>query len=137
MVFDQEKAGKLIAGAPPEGFVSEADAEDILTAYGLPMIRTEIATTEAKASHIGREVGYPLVMKLHSPNITHKTDADGVRLDLRCDADVCRSYNEIISSAGRYKPEARIEAMFTSAGEKSGLRDSPVNRRSDSPMNCR
>ncbi|MBU1568132.1 MAG: bifunctional acetate--CoA ligase family protein/GNAT family N-acetyltransferase [Proteobacteria bacterium] len=112
MDFDQEKAGKLIAGAPPEEFLSESDSQDILAAYGLPMIRTEIATTEAQASRIGEEMGYPLVMKLHSPDITHKTDAGGVRLDLRCDADVSKAYNEIISSAGRFKPDARIEGVM-------------------------
>ncbi len=111
MVFDQEKVRKLITGASPEGFVSESDSTNILTAYGLPMIRTEIAVTKAQASRIGREVGYPLVMKLHSPDITHKTDAGGVRLDLRCDADVCMAFNDIISSAGRYKPDARIEGV--------------------------
>ena len=111
MVFDQEKVRELIAGASSEGFISESDSTNILTAYGVPMIRTEIAMTEAQASRIGREVGYPLAMKLHSPDITHKTDAGGVRLDLRCDADVCKAFNEIISSASRYKPDARIEGV--------------------------
>jgi acyl-CoA synthetase (NDP forming) len=49
MAFDQEKARKLIAGAPDQGFVSESDSKEILTAYGLPVIRTQIATTEAQA----------------------------------------------------------------------------------------
>ena len=51
------------------------------------MIKTEIAKSEAQALSIGRKMGYPLVMKVHSPDITHKTDAGGIRLDLRCDAD--------------------------------------------------
>ena len=88
MAFDQEKARRLIAGAPDQGFVSESDSNEILTAYGLPMIRTQIATTAAQATRIAGEIGYPVVMKLHSPDITHKTDAGGVRLDLRGDADV-------------------------------------------------
>ena len=50
-------------------------------------------------------------MKLHSPDITHKTDAGGVRLDLRSDADVCEAYRRIISSACSYKPDARIEGV--------------------------
>ena len=111
MVFDQEKARHLIAAAPDQGFVPETDSKEILAAYGLPVIRTEIAETEAQASRIGREMGYPLVMKLHSPDITHKTDAGGVRLDLRGDADVCEAYNQIISSARQYKPDARIEGV--------------------------
>ncbi|MEJ2167200.1 MAG: bifunctional acetate--CoA ligase family protein/GNAT family N-acetyltransferase [Desulfobacterales bacterium] len=111
MVFDQEKARKLIAAAPAQEFLPETDSKEILAAYGLPVIRTEIAKSEAQASSIGREMGYPLVMKVHSPDITHKTDAGGVRLDLRCDADVCEAYNQIISSAHRYKTDARIEGV--------------------------
>ena len=111
MAFDQEKARKLVSSAPAREFMPESDSKELLMAYGLPVIRTEIAKSEAQASSIGREVGYPLVMKVHSADITHKTDAGGVRLDLRCDADVCEAYRQIISSARRYKPEARIEGV--------------------------
>ena len=111
MLFDQEKARKLVSSAPSGGFMPESDSKEMLMAYGLPVIKTEIAESEAQASHIGREVGYPLVMKVHSPDITHKTDADGIRLDLRCDADVCEAYRQIMSSARRYKPDARIEGV--------------------------
>ncbi len=111
MAFDREKARTLIAAAPVREFMPETDAKELLLAYGLPVIRTEAAATEAQASRIGREMGYPLVMKLHSPDITHKTDAGGVRLDLRCDADVREAYDRIISSARGYKPEARIEEV--------------------------
>ncbi len=111
MAFDQEKARKLIAAAPDQGFLPETDSKEILTAYGLPLIRTEIAENEAQASRIAREMGYPVVMKLHSPDITHKTDAGGVRLDLRGDADVGEAYRQIISSARQYKPDAQIEGV--------------------------
>jgi acetyltransferase len=111
MVFDQEKARKLIAAAPDQEFLPETGSKEILAAYGLPVIKTEIAETEVQASRIGREMGYPLVMKVHSADITHKTEAGGIRLDLRCDADVCEAYNQIISSACRYKPDARIEGV--------------------------
>ena len=111
MVFDQEKARHLLSGAPAQEFMSESDSKEMLMAYGLPVIKTEIAESEAQASRIGREVGYPLVMKVHSADITHKTDAGGIRLDLRCDADVCEAYRQIISSARQYKPDARIEGV--------------------------
>ena len=111
MVFDQGKARNLIARAPEQGFMSESDSKEILVAYGLPVISTEIAKTEDHALRIGREMGYPLVMKLHSPDITHKTDAGGVRLDLRCDADVSQAYRQIMSAACQYKPDARIEGV--------------------------
>ncbi|MDX9819783.1 MAG: GNAT family N-acetyltransferase, partial [Desulfococcus multivorans] len=111
LVFNPEKARKLLSEAPVGEFMPESDSRELLMAYGLPVIRTEIAKTGALASSIGREMGYPLVMKIHSPDIPHKTDAGGVRLDLRCDADVCEAYNQIISSAREYKPDARMEGV--------------------------
>jgi acetyltransferase len=111
MAFDQEKAHKLIAGAPDQGFLSESDSMEILTAYGLPVIRRQIAGTKAQAARIARKMGYPVVMKLHSPDVTHKTDAGGVRLDLRGNADVGEAYCQIVSSARNYKPDARIEGV--------------------------
>jgi acetyltransferase len=111
LVFDQEKARKLVFRAPTQGFMPESDAKEMLMAYGLPVIRTEIAESEAQASRIGRELGYPLVMKVLSADISHKTDAGGVRLDLRTDADVSESYRQIVSSARQYNPDARIEGV--------------------------
>ena len=111
MTFDQEKARELFAGAPAQGLVPESNAREILTAYHLPVIGTQVAGTQARALRIGLEMGYPLVMKLNSPDISHKTDAGGVRLDLRCDADVCRAYDQILSSARQYQPDARIEGV--------------------------
>ncbi len=111
MMFDQENAARIFADAPPHEFLSESDAKQVLEAYGLPVIRTEIADTETQSSRIGREMGYPLAMKLHSADISHKTEAGGVRLDLRCDADVRRAYGLIMSSARRYKPDARIDGV--------------------------
>ena len=56
-------------------------------------------------------MGHPVVMKLNSPDITHKTDAGGVRLDLRGDTDVAEAYRQIITTARQYKPNARIEGV--------------------------
>jgi acetyltransferase len=109
--FDPEKARRLLAGAPEGRFMGESDAKEVLSAYGLPVIRTETAKSEEDASRVGRDIGYPLVMKLNSPDITHKTEAGGVRLDLRSDADVRAAFAGIVESARRYKPGARIEGV--------------------------
>ena len=111
MAFDQRKARELITGAPEQGFMPEADARDILSAYGLPVIRMETAKTEEEACTIGSNMGYPLVMKLLSPDITHKTDAGGVRLDLRSETDIRDAFREITASAKRYRPDARIDGV--------------------------
>ncbi len=111
MVFDQEKAQKLIIQAPMGQFMPESDSKELLLSYGLPVIKTEVARTEEEASAIGKEIGYPLVMKIHSPDITHKTDVGGICLDLRSAEDVCNAYQQIITSARKFKPDARIEGV--------------------------
>ncbi len=111
LAFNAEKARRIIAGISKEGFINESDAGEVLSAYGLPVIRTETAKTEEEALRLARDMGYPLVMKLSSPDITHKTEVGGVRLDLRSEADVRSAFAEITESARRTNPEARIEGV--------------------------
>ncbi len=111
MAFDAEKAGALITRAHEGEFMGESESKEILAAYGLPVIRTETAANEDEASRLGREMGYPLVMKLHSPDITHKTEAGGVVLDLRSDDDVRSAFRRILDAGRRYKPDARITGV--------------------------
>ena len=109
--FDRERSHSLIASAPDQGFMSESDSKELLAAYGLPVITTEVAETEEEAAEIGKQLGYPLAMKLHSPDITHKTDAGGVHLDLRSQKDIRRAYQNILQSAKAYQPDARINGV--------------------------
>jgi acetyltransferase len=112
IAFDSSTARHLLARAPLNRFMNESDAKEILSTYGMPMIRTELADSEEEASRLGQILGYPLVMKLRSPDITHKTDAGGVRLDLRADKDVRAAYVAIVESARRSNPKARIEGVM-------------------------
>jgi len=109
MDFCPEKVRDLITGVT--GFIPEADAAEILRAYGMPMVGIKIAKTQSAALSLGRETGFPLVMKILSPDIIHKTDASGVQLDLRSDDDVSQAYDRIISSAAKYNPDAKIEGV--------------------------
>jgi acetyltransferase len=109
--FDRERARNLISRAPDTGFMPESDSKDILASYGLPVIRTEVAKTEEEAFEKGKELGFPLAMKLHSPDITHKTDAGGVYLDLRTPEELRHAFRNIIQSATKYKPGARIKGV--------------------------
>jgi len=108
MVFDADSARTVFSTAVQDGFLAESDAGQILAAYGLPLIRTETAATADEAAHIGESMGYPLVMKLLSPDIIHKTEASGVQLDLRSNQDIQSAFRRIMESARRYNPDARI-----------------------------
>jgi acetyltransferase len=111
MVFDQKKAEDILAWTTEEGFLPESEVQGLLAAYGLPVILTERADTEEQAIRLSRSRGYPVAMKLYSSDISHKTDAGGVCLDLRSDAEVHTAYQQIMESARRYKQGARIEGV--------------------------
>ncbi len=111
VIIDQMEADKILTGTHPDGFLPEAKVLALLAAYGLPIIKTLRATTEESAALLSQELGYPVVMKLSSPDITHKTDAGGVRLDLRNDSDVRLAFREITASARQFKPNARIDGV--------------------------
>lgn len=78
--------------------LSEAESKEILAAYGLPVAPTQIARTSREATAIASQLGFPVVLKLHSRTITHKAAVGGVELDLRDATDVDRAFGKIQSS---------------------------------------
>ena len=110
---DHHKARKLIDTAIRENkpILTEFDAKALLSDYGLPVNRTQVAASAQEAVQLAEQIGYPLVMKILSPDILHKTDADGIRMDLRSKIDVRRAYDEIIASAKSYDAEADIQGV--------------------------
>jgi acetyltransferase len=91
--------------------LTEPESKALLSAYGIPVNRTETATCIDEAVRKARELGFPLAMKIHSPDILHKTEANGVHLDLRNEEDVRSGFERVIAGARAYKPEARIEGV--------------------------
>jgi len=93
-----------------EGRVSIGDAEarEVLEAYGFPIPPSRLAKTPEEAVEIAEEMGYPVVLKVASPDILHKTDVGGVKLNVRSPDDVRDAFDLIVYRAGRYVPGARI-----------------------------
>jgi acetyltransferase len=90
------------------GTLTEEKSKEILEAYGIPITRTMVAATVDEAITCSRELGYPVVLKLYSPDITHKSDVGGVELNVRDDDDVRRAWQDIVSRAKNKQPGARI-----------------------------
>ncbi len=108
--FDRKKAKALITqktGNENE-FLSEEESKEILSAYGIPVNEMKVAKTVDEAVVHAHEIGFPVVMKILSPDITHKTDANGVQLDLRDESHVRNAYRKIMEGARHYKSDARI-----------------------------
>jgi acetyltransferase len=78
--------------------LTEFESKQLLAAYGIPTVETHIATSDAQAAEQAAKVGFPVVLKLHSETITHKTDVGGVKLNLGDAAAVKKAFNDIKES---------------------------------------
>jgi acetyltransferase len=96
-------ARDLIASARASGrtLLTEAESKRLLAAYGIPTVPTEIAVSPDQAVQAAERVGYPVVLKLHSETITHKTDVGGVKLNLADEAAVRAAYQAIADSVAK------------------------------------
>jgi len=97
---DRVRADKIIQTARKEGrtILTEFESKQLLATYGIPTVDTRIATTEDQAAKSAAEIGFPIVLKLYSETITHKTDVGGVQLNLRDEAAVRAAYQNIQKS---------------------------------------
>jgi len=102
------RAAALIAKVRASGrtLLTEAESKGLLAAYGIPTVPTEIATSVDQAAQAAARVGYPVVLKLHSETITHKTDVGGVKLNLADETAVRAAYQSIAESVRRLASES-------------------------------
>ncbi|HET6567871.1 MAG TPA: bifunctional acetate--CoA ligase family protein/GNAT family N-acetyltransferase [Rhodothermales bacterium] len=93
----REVAYGIIDGARREGriILTEFESKQLLSAYNIPTVETRVAATEDEAVRLAGEIGFPVVVKLHSFTITHKTDVGGVQLNLQDDAAVRSAFSSI------------------------------------------
>jgi acetyltransferase len=88
--------------------LNEAEAKAFLEYYNFPVVKTKVAQTEDEAATIASQLGYPVVLKILSPQIIHKTDAGGVALDIKSETEVRDTFNRLIEKAKEYNPDAEI-----------------------------
>ena len=107
---DQAAVREVLDRVAGDGRVSigEVEAQDILRAYGFAVPSSTLAATPEEAAAAAEEIGYPVVLKIASPDILHKTDVGGVKLNLRSPEDVRDAFELIVYRAGRYVPGARV-----------------------------
>ena len=111
---DSHKAAlDIIAKARKDGrsALTEIEAKQVFKAYGLPIAETSLATTEEEAVNLARKIGYPLVLKIVSPDILHKSDAGGVKVGITDEKGVREAYQTILKNAKAYKADANIHGI--------------------------
>src|SRR5262247_2977651 len=103
-VLDAVKAEKRTSLTAPEGKL-------VCDAYGIPVPREVVAKSAAEAAKVATDIGFPVVMKIVSPDILHKTEAGGVIVGLKTAEDAEKAYETILSNAKKYKSDAKIEGV--------------------------
>ena len=110
---DRQAARDVIAKVRKDGRTSmtEIESKKIFSAYGLPTVQTQLATSEEEAVEMANEIGFPIVMKIVSPDILHKSDAGGVKVNIEDEASVREAYQTILENAKKYKENADIHGI--------------------------
>lgn len=113
VVEGREKALKVIEAARADGrdALTEIEAKEVFNLYGLPITATDLAKSEDEAVQLAKKIGYPIVMKIVSPDILHKSDAGGVKVNIKDEAALRDAYKTIMKNAKSYKPDARIHGI--------------------------
>ena len=111
---DRDKVEAILGKAKACGrtILPEPEAKEVFAAYGLLVTRGKMAKSEDDAVIIAKSIGYPVVLKIVSPQIIHKSDAGGVKVNLKNEDEVRDAYREIIENAHRYDPRAEILGVY-------------------------
>ncbi len=88
--------------------LNEVEAKKLLEYYGFPVVKTEVAKTENETVNLAQRMGYPIVLKILSPQILHKTEAGGVVLDINNEIELREAFGRIVQRAREYNPNAEI-----------------------------
>jgi acetyltransferase len=91
--------------------LTEIEAKGVFEAYGMPTTKIALAKTEEECVVSAKKIGYPVVMKIVSPDILHKSDAGGVKVNIKDEAGVREAFNTIMKNAKAYKADADIHGI--------------------------
>jgi len=91
--------------------LTEVESKELLSKAGIPVVETKLARSKKEAISISKEMSFPVVLKINSRDVIHKSDSGGVKLGLVNATQVGKAYSEIMSSIKRAYPEAQIEGI--------------------------
>ena len=104
LIFDQlKKEGRSI--------LTEMESKRILKQAGIPVVETQLAKTQKEAVSLSRKMGFPVALKITSPDVTHKSDSGGVKLSLNNVTEVKRAYDEILKKIRKQYPRAVLHGV--------------------------
>ncbi|MGI0008416.1 MAG: 4-hydroxybutyrate--CoA ligase [Nitrosopumilaceae archaeon] len=120
--INKKKVEKVFAQVKAEGRKNllEEEGQEVLRAYGFPVPKSILATKDKEAIQAAKKIGFPVVMKIASPQIIHKSDAGGVKVGLKNPQEVRTAFKEIIKNAKKYDKKATIKGVLVQEMVKGG-----------------
>ena len=101
--------------------LTEIESKELLKEAGIPVVEAKLARTKKEAVSVSKEMGFPVVLKVMSPDVIHKSDSGGVELGLKNGTQVGVAYSEIVSSVKQHYPKAKIQGISVQKMARSGV----------------
>ncbi|MDY6907856.1 MAG: acetate--CoA ligase family protein [Chloroflexota bacterium] len=113
---------EIIGAAKKEGreYLTEVESKQILKEAGIAVTEIRLARSREEAAAFAKEIGMPVVLKIVSPDVLHKTDAGGVKLGLGSEQEVGKAYDDILASVKKHYPNAAIEGVAVQSMARPG-----------------
>jgi acyl-CoA synthetase (NDP forming) len=101
--------------------LTEFESKRVLKRAGIPVVETKLAKNQKEAVSISQKIGFPVVLKIVSPDVIHKTDAGGVKIGLKNVSEVKKAYNDILTSVKKQVPRALIHGISVQKMARPGV----------------
>jgi acyl-CoA synthetase (NDP forming) len=101
--------------------LTEVESKQLLEKAGISIVKTKLATSMKEAVALSKEIGFPVVLKIASPDVVHKSDAGGVKVGLKNVTQVSQAYREIMTSVKQKHPKATIDGVSVQPMAKPGV----------------
>lgn len=106
--------GKIIMGALSGGrnFLLEPESKEVVGSYGMPVTKFKVCKSVEEVINYSHQVGYPVVLKIVSPDVLHKSDVGAVKVNLKNDSEVREAYGEIVKNVRKFKDDAKVMGVI-------------------------
>jgi len=101
--------------------LTEIESKELLKAARIPVVETKLATSKTEAMELAKKMGFPVVMKIVSPDVVHKSDAGGVKLNIQNATQAGKAYSEILASVKKHYPKAKIVGLTVQKMARQGI----------------
>ncbi len=122
-MINRESILSLIGHMKSKGLdvMTEYESKRILSSLGIPITKEVLVTSPKEAVNVAEDIGFPVVMKVVSPHILHKTEAKCVRINIRSAEEVRKAFHEILESANRYEHGLKIDGILIQEMIQEGI----------------